>query len=628
LANQVSAMALISLAVPAAADSLRQTSWTLHDLDKVADAYITASAGIPTKTAQATVLIDLLDPLITAGDTSKAREVALKAASLLEAPNEAGKPFSRAAVIEKLAQLNDIQDAEKLASVETAAVDHAFLLEKLGKGRALAGDINDAMKAANAIKSLSNGGNASTPELAAAATDAIAEISVTLDDIGATDKALLLAEGLPTGLPKIHALAETARVLCTPDSARTYNPQRGREIAEQVETIAAVAVKAAGTPAGKIGLIAASGEALAKCNGAASLRTFAEANLSPDLRDRALRGISDRLENRGEITLARALLPAPDPSNAEDLLDAAERLVKLGEQETARKMAFQASALIGPLPKMGVGAHIPQLIGLFDILIELSAYDEALAAVQPIDIKDRQQYYLGTIQAEIQKANIAAISKTLPIAIEIFKSQLSTDRQASNSLFELTKNLALAGYQDEARKSFAVLQESADSPYPILPWQAAELKADMGDLDGALVAADAAGPMTAKPSADQVAMLALLYAYAAKTPPTSTVPADAIHQAETTLGTVSGPRANALGAIASDMAKKGDIQAAFRAEAGLDEEKSSVIAVIRDNALVSIECAQQKSGDLWGAFTTALRIRQPFIRTVTLLSLAKSPLRP
>jgi tetratricopeptide (TPR) repeat protein len=629
LAAQVGAVALAGLAVPAGADSLRQTSWTLHDLDKVAEAYIRASAGMPNKKSQASVLIDLVDPLIAAGDTQKAREVALKAASLLDPPldppNEFKKPFLRAAVIEKLAQLNDVQDAEKLASVETAAVDHAFLLGKLGKGRAHAGDVNDALKAAKAIRFLSDGDNAPTAKLAAASANAIGEISIALGDIGASDKALLLAKGLPT---RVHVIAETALVLCKADSARTYNPQRGREIAEQAETMAVAAVKAADTPAEKINLIVASGEGLAECMGAASVRTFTEVNLSPELRDRALRGISDQLARRGEITVARALLPTPDPADTEDLLGTAERLVKLGDRETARKMALHASVLPGPVSKAGSAADMPRLIRIFDILTELGAYDEAIAAVQPMDIQNRQQFYLGAVEAEIQKANIAAISKTLPIAIEIFKSQLSTDRQASNSLFELTKNLALAGYQDEALKILGALEESADSPYPILPWQAAELKADMGDLEGALAAADAAGPMTAKPSADQVAMLALLYAYAAKTPPTSPVPPDAIHQAETTLGTVSGPRANALGAIASDMAAKGDIQAAFRAEAGLDADQSSVIAAVRDNAVASIERAQEKSGDLRGAFTTALRIRQPFVRTLTLLSLAKAPLHP
>jgi hypothetical protein len=74
------------------------------------------------------------------------------------------------------------------------------------------------------------------------------------------------------------------------------------------------------------------------------------------------------------------------------------------------------------------------------------------------------------------------------------------------------------------------------------------------------------------------------------------------------------------------MAAKGDIAAASRAVAVLEEERNDLIRGARDTAVNAVANAQIKAGDLRGAFATALRIRESAVRRTPLLKLAGSPI--
>jgi hypothetical protein len=156
---------------------------------------------------------------------------------------------------------------------------------------------------------------------------------------------------------------------------------------------------------------------------------------------------------------------------------------------------------------------------------------------------------------------------------------------------------------------------------------AAMLQADKGDIAGALEAADQAGAMVVKPDPLTIIMLAAMtMSQKREKPPTEAEVLEAIRQAEALMPLVAGPKAQVLSDIAAHMAAKGDIAAALRAAAILEQEQNGAIKVVHDTAVNAIANAQIKAGDLRGALATALRIRQSDARWKLLLKLAGSPI--
>jgi tetratricopeptide (TPR) repeat protein len=412
--------------------------------------------------------------------------------------------------------------------------------------------------------------------------------------------------------------------------------QANHDIADEAANAARAVLAAAAKPFERVIIAQTAAEAIAVCEGAESAKAFAGEIVPSDLIVQVLSKLADKLTDTQQIDLARAIAPPPDPTNADDLLDSANRLRKQGDCPAATRLALAALQLVAGVQHDSAAPlykwldHTALLGRIFGILAELGAYDDAIAAVQPIEIQNRQQYYLNIVRIEVQHKDSAAIARTLPLAIAAVRQPTPAGRTA-NLMYELTKTLAAGGYPDEAKETYQSLLELLGS-HPatpqdrIQPWQLAALKADMGDLAGALSDADNAGPMVTKPSFMQAVMLTAMQFGGARTKPSKAEVQDALQRAIAALPPfVAGPKASALSMIAVEMAAQGKIDAALRVATGLDVEPREVLQSVRNTTFAAIARAQEKAGDLRGSLSTVLQITQPLSRWDTLLKLAAHP---
>lgn len=256
-------------------------------------------------------------------------------------------------------------------------------------------------------------------------------------------------------------------------------------------------------------------------------------------------------------------------AGAEEYLEAAKLSAKQDDRSTARALAIKASTLAAAdAPARGEPGgkwydHLALLGRIFGVLNELGAYDEAIATIQANDPINRKQFYLRVVRAEIEAHDRSALARTLPITLNALKMPTPGVDQSPQFLFELTKTLAVAGYQNQARTAYdeliGLISTSAPGGRPTLAeWKLAELKADMGDLPGALDAANKAGPMTAPPGPAQLAFMTAVQFDGATKPPTTNEISEATKRAKELLpARMAGPKANALSAIAIDLAAQG-----------------------------------------------------------------------
>jgi tetratricopeptide (TPR) repeat protein len=615
---------------PAGADQ-RGSPWTANDSDAVADAAIAATDDNKSKLTDTSTLMELVDALIRAGNIPKAKQVVEVAASYFGAA-ELQNSLLRGRIVENLALLGDAASAEVLAAAEIAQPAKIALFGKFGTGRAHAGHVKDAQRAATTINALS-GGSAT-----AAATDtsarALADISLALAESGALAEAFQIVRPLPDGLPKVQALSQVARLACKKAGTQTGATRHGRMALEQAIVSAGAAIAAADTLFAKVNLAVAAGEAIACCSGADAARSFIDRTFAVESRNDAAGSLVDRLTQQNEFAVARSLLSTANPTDTARLFEAAKRFMKLGDRAKATEVAVKAMHAVpdnsGPRP--GAYYRTPPNPGqIASLLIDLGAYDEAIAAATAAKINNRSYYYFYAVNVAARNADVASVARLLPVAFDALKMDSNPDRGAQfRSLFDLTKVLALAGYRDQALRTFGELQGLlTKAQVNALMRQdmtslAAVLQADKGDIAGALQAADQAGTMVEKP--DRLTIMMAVAMMMGNKQPTQAEIMEAVQQAEALMPLVIGPKARVLSDIAVHMAAKGDIAAASRAVAVLEEERNDLIRGARDTAVNAVANAQIKAGDLRGAFATALRIRESAVRRMPLLKLAGSPI--
>jgi hypothetical protein len=619
-------IALFFSAGPATADQ----PWTIADLDAVADA-AAESAAVDGKGPDAFRVVQLADALMRAGNGARAKAVLVKAMSALGPSTDIMNANRRGDFVERLAQLGDIADAEVLAAIDAQPSVKVMLLGKLGAGRAHAGDVAAAQNAAKAVTAISEANTATNATIATAAEFSLAGIGIALSDSGVPDEALHLAKAMPAGLQKLRVLAQAAYALCAGATKQTNG-----NIAEEAATTARSLPTVDAKPYERIIVPQTAAETIAVCSGADSAKTFIGETVPSDLAVQVLSKLADKLTNTQQIDLARAIAPPPDTTNAGDLLDSANRLKKQGDRPAATRLALAASRLAVGVQRDSAAPlfkwldHTMLLGGIYATLAELGAYEDAIATVQPIEIQNRQQYYVNVVRAEVQNRDSAAIARTLPLAIAAIRQPTPAGRTA-NLMYELTRTLAVGGYSDEAKVAYQSLLEllgnhPATPQDRVQPWQLAVIKADMGDLPGALFDADNAGPMVTKPSPMQAVMLTAMQFGGARTKPSEAEVQAALQRSIAALPAfVAGPKASALSMIAVEMAVQGKIDAALQVATGLDVEPREVLQSVRNAGLAAIARAQERAGDLRGSFSTALQITQPQLRWDPLLKLAAQP---
>jgi hypothetical protein len=615
--------------IPAGADQ-RGGPWTAHDSDTVADAAVATTSDDESKLNATSALMELTDALIRAGNLPKAKQVVEGAVANLGS-SEPQNSYLRGQMVEKLILLGDARAAEALAAAAVTQSVKITLFGKFGVERARAGNIGDAQRAANTINSLPRD---PTIVPADASARALADISVALAESGALAEASKMVMPLPDGLPKVQALSQVARVACKKDNSQTNAKRRGRTSLEQATGAARAAIAAADRPFLKINVAVAAGEAIASCNGPDGARSFIDETLAVELRDRAVGGLVDRLTQQNEFAAARLLLSSANPTDARGLVDKARRLMKLGDRAKATELAVTATRSVSDIssrPKPGgYDDNVVQLGQIISLLIQVGAYDEAIAVAQGTSTDSRLQYYVSAVDAALRNSDAASVGRLLPVSLALKVDSSFNNGSQFRSLSDLTRMLAVAGYRDQALQRFAELQElMTKAPPNVRLGQgvtslAAVLQADGGDIAGALEAADRAGPMVTKPDRLAISMFAAM-TLGNKRPMEAEI-MEAIRQAEMLMPLVAGPKAEVLSDIAMHMAAKGDIAAALTAAAILEEEQNDVVNLAHDTAVQAIADAQIKAGDLRGAFATALRIRRSTSRRTPLLKLAASPI--
>src|SRR5262249_24791948 len=171
-------------------------------------------------------------------------------------------------------------------------------------------------------------------------------------------------------------------------------------------------------------------------------------------------------------------------------------------------------------------------------------------------------YFVRIAGAAIEHRDTANVARLISIAIKALNEPTGSEQPSTRLWEDLLRRLVGGGYREEARPVFervlALSQETTAPPANRLPpGRLAVLKAAMGDVPGALKSANDAGPMTATPNALQVLALTAMQFDNPSVHPTPEQIKAAMEHAKTLLPSqLAGPKAEALSAIARELAEQ------------------------------------------------------------------------
>ncbi len=596
-------------------------TWTVRDLDQVADAAVVSVASTPNASARTWMLLRLAEALIKAGDSAHAKNILRGAASDLEPPRDFMSAAARGAIIRDFAKIGDDAAAQALVTADVPTETKINLVTELAVGRAQAGNIGGVRESVKAIALL---GASTNPTFASASGLALKRIGPALVEAGATDDALRIAGNLPDKSLSSQIVAETAVKLCHASKTKT-----GRVLAERAASDARTAAHSVKLPYLMFAPIIAASKALTACEGLAPAAAFVQTAIPANTADATRSALVDQL---GQVDLALALAPSRI-GNVDDLLRRSRLLAQSGNVAEAAEAMLDASKIISqdrgtPIEKIEKTVALGRLIGL---LADHGAYDAAISAAQAIPAINRNQYDLAVLRAAVDHKDAENVRRLPPLIIKAFDEQVAGGLPRQMELENLVLMLANGGYRDEARAIFNQLsapsQGTISSPARwVQPSMLAELRAAIGELSGALQAANGAGPMVTAPNARQILMLTAMQ-LAGHSHPTRDQVFAAVQRAKAALPSqVAGPKAWAFSAVASELAMTGDVANALEFEAKIEVEPRAVLSPARDAALSRIADAQMRTRDLRGAFVTAMRMSQG-PRWMKLLNLAGEPPR-
>ena len=291
--------------------------------------------------------------------------------------------------------------------------------------------------------------------------------------------------------------------------------------------------------------------------------------------------------------------PAFGVEAARTLPEEAARLVREGRPDQARSYALKANAVVraNANPWQPAPSEDGELLRrLTAVLSDVGEYETAMSLVLLEPPADQQAGYRFLMLHIIDARNRSGIHRVLPTVATLLATAPSSALEGATDLADVIRRLALTGFVREARAANIAL----DPRRALLPpSQRLRLQADLGDVKGAVTAANNLGPLTERTS------------------PMADAP-------------TSAPRADALAAIATDLAEAGRIQDAIAVAHLLDAPPPQAVASSRDFALAAIAEAQAKHGDVVGAGRTIALIYQPRVRSMSqqTLACASCPGRP
>ncbi len=617
--------------VPLSEVPAKRGVWTLADQDTAVNAFLAGTADDPSK------LIELADALRAAGNDARTKEILVKAGSSLT------HPWARASIAERLIELGDEPDAEALTPVDAALAARVVFLSALGTGRARVGNIDGARRAAAAIASLLNPLDVPERKLSERSdamrafsfgliameheddftrmddsdlTEATANIAIAMATAGAADDASMVVGGLPDGLAKLRFLSEAAWRLCDVEHGQGSSHEKGRELARQATAVVLRLIDTSDDSSAKATLAATAARAIARCDGPSSAIAFVRDKLEVDLANRSLAKLVRQLAYRRALAIAHEIVPALEPIDVESLLDAmralyqvAFNLAKEGDRATAKMTAIDMKRIAAKIPRDAIISTPPALDNrdVLDLEIftafAMAGADES-APVRPTDIHYRSAAYESALPFDMLIRDAAATRRIVSKILDEARSLRPPKSAPLDVAAQLATMLAIFGYEHQAREIYdeyfgtSEVDGAATSLQSLEPRFRGPLKAALGDIPGAITAANEAGPLV-------------------KDAPSVSATAPLRHS-------VPGASAPILLEIVEFLAIQGRIPEAFEVEAELEAGGTDLDSLIA-SALASIAATQFKIGQPQGALATALRIPVWQQKVAVLLELATIP---
>ena len=256
--------------------------------------------------------------------------------------------------------------------------------------------------------------------------------------------------------------------------------------------------------------------------------------------------ISDQFAAAGNRDSARTIAPMLETGNAGDLLAGARRWMTLGDPDTAKRLAVEASSVAlkeanDRSRTLGTQSVNQTLLGAISVVLEeLGASEAALTSLQPIDLTNRKQYYSTILGIAARHKDGAAVKAMLPIALEMARTPTSGGLATVPFLARTTLSLVAAGFTGRGpMKSYAELEvavnaASGDGLSAGLA-TLAEVQAAMGNMDAAYTTADRAGALTAKPNVARAVVATTMSFAGAQNPLSQKEVADRLEQASRSL---------------------------------------------------------------------------------------------
>ncbi len=291
-------------------------TWTMHDLDTVADAATASLMEKSDKRVQALKLVKLAEALTKAGATVRAREVLIKAGSILDPSYDFMSSTVRIKIVRDLAQLGDLATAGVFANIDTTLSITMSLLAELSIARAKLGDIQGARTIANVIASL---GSPTEPEFIQASGRALQGIGIALVEAGAVDDALEIAKRLPEKAAALQIVARAATTFC-----QASKNERGRVFAERAAGEARAIAAAADKPYLMFEPIIKAAEAVTACNGLVSAQAFVQSVIPPQTQEITRSAFIDQLISNKQVDLALAIASPPNSGDVDVCLSKRE----------------------------------------------------------------------------------------------------------------------------------------------------------------------------------------------------------------------------------------------------------------------------------------------------------------
>jgi hypothetical protein len=458
--------------------------WTLHDLDTVADAATLSLSAMNSKSVQASMLAQLAEALIKANYPARAKDVLSKASAALGLSDDLASSTVRQQIVRNLVLLGEEPAAETLTHIDTTLPVEASLLAEFGRGQAQRGNILGAQKTVAAIAALRASAD---PAVAAASALAQRKIGIALAEAGAIDEAVKIGDGLDDKAAAAVILARSATLLCRADKT-----DKGRALAKRAAGDARVAAAIVGKPYLMFEPIQAAAEAMTACDGIPAAATFVRDAIPPQTKEATRSALVERLSNSHQAAVAVAVAPLPTAGDVAGFLALSNRLKNNDDWDAAKDAAIQASQIAIDESITQPAQYRFELRRLVDVLASLGAYNAAIAAIGPLPVAQRAAYYMTLVEAAIKHQDSAGLALLLPATIAVLNSMDTNRNLQAVTRFGLARLLVTGGYSAEAQPLTETLlapsSDAAARQNPILAFEAAKLKANMGDVSGALQA--------------------------------------------------------------------------------------------------------------------------------------------